>query len=149
MTKLKVHKVEEKQVMVKGQPQMIKKAEIQVEGKDWTYGKVTVWNDYPEYNGVVAGAIFDHSHIKSKEQEGTKNPKNDNKPYQEHTLTYGKYKAESTTSTPNETSSELMAKIDSIGRLLGEMYKELMPKGVEAIPYPAGDDEINPDEIPF
>lgn len=138
---LEILKVEEKEVMIKGEPQKIKKCMIEVEGRQYPYKNVTVWNNYPEYAGVQAGAKFTHSHIVTTEQEGTLNPHN-NKPYNNYTLTYGEGSGQASTGGSDNSVqlTRMEAKIDQLMSKAGIVAQK-------AVSEPT--DSIDPDDIPF
>lgn len=143
MPTLKIYEVEEKQLR---NGKTIKKCVIQEEGKQYPYKNVTVWDNYPEYAGVQAGAVFTHSRINVTEQEGTRNP-NNGKPYNNYTLEFIKEQNANGTSKPaqNDENSVILTRIEGkIDKLLS------MATGGKNEPqndYPM--DDIDPSQIPF
>lgn len=140
MAKLNFYEVEEREVQVKGAPKKVKKCVIQEDGKQYPYKNVTVWEDYPEYAGVQAGAKFDHSYVDARDSDQI-NP-NSGKPYKNYTLKYGAGASDQQSGGSDSFLLRKMdAKLDTIIKIVG---------GNQPVkPDDTPSDEINPDDIPF
>ena len=127
----------------------IKECMMEVEGRDFPYKRVTVWQDHPEYAGIQAGAKFNHSYIDVKPQKAKPdgshiNPKS-GKPYNNYTLVYGEYGGEKEMSGGLDMKKSMQILNERITRLEKEVFKSEPPK--ESTDYPT--DEISPEDIPF
>lgn len=153
MAKLTIISVSEERAIPSGKK--LKQIEVNKEGLDWNFNRVTVWEDHPAYDVLHEGMEITKSYIHETDQDKV-NP-NTGKPYKNYTLREGEEVQQG--STP-KTDTNIDAKLNAIYALLKEIHEHTVgskthnEKAYEELTgktYPDITDEQleDPSQIPF
>jgi len=148
--KIEILKAEEKATQT---GKKLKKCMMEVEGRDFPYKNVTVWEDCPIYEDIKPGHVINEGyHInvqpqKAKDDGSHINPHN-NKPYNNYTLYQGEKQNQ-----PTLGSSALEGRVkkveDDIKQIVEVLKEHKITPKTEEKKDDYQDDEISPEDVPF
>jgi hypothetical protein len=120
----------------------LKKVTLQMEGKQYPYKFVTVWENHPEYDKIAPGFKL-QGELQEKDAEKI-NP-NTNKPYKNRTLQPLTNPNGTTIPPQDHTIGPRLTSLENWAKTQG--YATEAAPAAEQPDYPS--DEIDPDSIPF